>query len=176
MNSVQSITSTSFYSGEGVLSIYSRKSFSRKPIILGIPIKSSLKDDGCFSISLVGKDVYFESISAQKTLRYAFGIGFSSFNKPDFFNGTLMDDFCFEELSDSVSTFIAGGDLISLNKSRKTSLIGNLKRSQGLVFLNSTFSLSNLGLRISKFNGKTTLEDWNAIEIEIASQLSIAKA
>ena len=153
MNSVQRIASTSFYSGEGVLSIYSRKSFSRKPVILGIPITSSLTNDGRFTVSLVGKDIHFESSNAQKTLRYAFGIGFSVFNEKEFFNGTLMDDVCFQELSDSVSTFIAGGDLISLNKRRKASFIGNLKKTQGLVFLNSTFSLSNL-----EFDCKTSIE------------------
>lgn len=171
MNSVQSIASTSFYSGEGVLSIYSRKSFSRKTVILGIPITSSLTNDGRFSVSLVGKDVYFESKCAQKTLRYVFGIGFSSFNEREFLKGSLMDDLSFEELNETGSTFIAGGDLISLNKSRKTSFIGNLKRTEGFIHLNATISLCSSELKNPKKNCNTNWEDWSTVELELASQL-----
>lgn len=174
MNSIQSMPAAFFYSGEGFLSIYDKTSFSRKPLILRLPIKSSLNDDGSFLISLVGKDFCFESTTARQNLRYGFGIGFSTFNEPEFFNGSLMDDFNFEELTESVSTFIVGGDLISLNKVRKASFIGNLKMIDGLIYLNTTFTLSNTGI-VSAYQGQKEFQNkCNLIELIVESQLEIA--
>tara|TARA_R110000744_G_scaffold26007_9_gene64175 strand:+ start:3082 stop:3618 length:537 start_codon:yes stop_codon:yes gene_type:complete len=174
MKSMQSIPSAYYYSGKGQLSIYGKKSFSRQPIILGVPIKSSLNHDGSFSISLVGKDFFFESSTARQNLRYGFGIGFSAFNELEFFNGSVMDDFNFKDLTQSLSTFIVGGDLISLHKSKKVSFIGNLKMIDGLIYLNTTFTLSNTVSEQSDQAPREFGSKCNLIELMVETQLAIA--
>ena len=174
MKSIQSIPSAFYYSGKGQLSIYGKKSFSRQPIILGVPIKSSLNHDGSFSISLIGKDFFFESSTARQNLRYGFGIGFSPFNDLEFFNGSVMDDFNFEDLTQSISTFIVGGDLISLHKTKKVSFISNLKMLDGLIYLNTTFTLSNTEQEKSEKATHEFENKCNLIELMVESQLSIA--
>jgi hypothetical protein len=170
MLSAQSIASSVFFSGKGHLSIYGKGSFSRKPMIIGVPIKSSLKEDGSFSMSLVGKDFLFESSEARKELRNKFGIGFSSFTGSDFFNGTVMDELDFEKFNESVSTYIIGGELISLKKVRKTSFIGNFKMVDGFIYMASSFTLMSHGYSSTSLDCETNKKSFHSIEFEISSQ------
>jgi len=172
MLSVQSITSSVYFSGKGHLSIYGKGFFSRKPIIIGIPIKSSLKHDGSFSMSLVGKDFFFESSEARKELRTRFGIGFGPFTGSDFFNGTVMDELDFEQLNESVSTYIVGGELISLKKAQKTSFIGNFKMIDDFIYMSSSFTLSSHRYSPSSLDCEKDKKSCHSIEFEITSQLA----
>lgn len=171
MVSTQSMSSAFCYSGKGILSIYCKTSFSRKPIILGVPIKSSLNSYGSFLISLIGRDFCFESSAARHNLIKEFGLGFSPFTDLEFFSGSLMDDFSLDELSETTSTFIVGGDLTSLGKARPASFIGNMKMIDDLIHLNTNFALSNHEFFNSKPECLAKFGKLKLIEFEIISKL-----
>lgn len=171
MVSVKNMPTDFYFSGKGLLSIYDKKTSYKKPLILEIPIKSKLSVEGGLLISFLERDFIFESVEARQNLMNGFGLGFSPFAGPEFFNGSLMDEFFFDELGETTSTFIVGGDLISLGKARKASFIGNLKIIDGLIKLTTNFTLSNDEFLNSKpefrpYSGKSKL-----IEFEIISEL-----
>ncbi len=171
MVSVENIPSTYCFAGTGVLSIYDRKTTSRKPIILEIPIVCSLSIDGGLLFSFLEKEFVFESFEARQNLRKEFGLEFSPFTGQVFFNGRLMDDFSYDELTDTISTFIAGGDLTSLGKARLVSFIGNMKMIDDLIHLNTNFSLSNNEFLNSKPEYLTKSGKSKLVEFEITSKL-----
>jgi len=159
-------TQNLFSSVHGVLSFYSLKSFSRILLYENIIVKGVLKEDGAISIYLGGEDE--NSIpqirQINKNLKCKYGLGFIFFPDIFFFNGSLMDGFEFDSLSENISTFIVNGDMISFNKVRQASSIAKLKRMEDTIYLNSSitilsenveldniqkYSKSNLGIDIS---------------------------
>jgi len=132
---------------------------------------ANLTHEGRLLMSFVGKDFFFESSEARQNLRNEFGLGFSPFTGPEFFNGSLMDDFSFDELSEAISTFIVGGDLISLGKAHKTGFIGNLQMIDDFIYLTSNFTLSNREFLISKPEYRAHCGKFKLIEFEIVSKL-----
>lgn len=171
MVSVENIPSNYCFAGIGMLSIYDRKTTSRKPIMLEMPIACSLSVDGGLLFSFQEKDFIFESLEARQNLRKEFGLGFSPFTPQDFFNGRFMDDFAYDELTETISTFIIGGDLTSLGKARPASFIGNIKMIDDLIHLNTNFTLSNYEFLNSKPEYLTKSGKSKLVEFEIASKL-----
>lgn len=167
MISIQNSTSVAARSGNGNVSIYAKKNLSSRPIIQDILVSGSLKENGEFAITLNNQKFSFESSAARQGLRCGYGIGFSAFTNSDFFEGSFMDDINFETLNENISTDIVGGNLIALNRAKKVSFIGELKKIDDIIYLNSSFILAKNGLP----NHRGALVQFDCIEFEIELKL-----
>ena len=130
--------STFFPSINGFLSFYKIKPLSKTPILENIKIKGVLKDDGTFSISIKEEEFIQQLDEVTETFKCKYGLRFTLFPGTTFFKGSFMDGFEYNELSENISTYIINGDMVSFNKAKRFSSIGELKKVENTIHLNSS--------------------------------------
>ncbi len=149
-NKVDILTQKSFSSITGVLSFYTLKSFSKTPILENIMAKGVLKEDGNFIIYFNSKEFINVSPNIREDLKYKYRFSFVLFPDTLFFNGSLMDGFNYNHLSEDISTFIVNGDILPFNKANRASSIGKLKKIEDVIHLNSSLSITYINNSLIK--------------------------
>jgi hypothetical protein len=156
-----------FPSIDGSLSFYYLKSFSKIPVLENIMVNGVLKEDGILIIYFNEKEFINVPSDIKENLKYEYGLSTVLFPDALFFEGSFMDGFSYDHLSEEISTYIVNGNIVPFNKAQRASSIGKLKKIEGVIHLNSSLIIRPQNNEFTKPKKYSKL---NLIGIDISMQ------